>query len=840
MCVRIFPHVTNITTQGRRGAIRLLSLLGALLVVPVIMWGSGLPVAEWRLYDRYLRVLPEPQADPRVLIVGIDDRAVGIVGEWPWSRIELAEGLAALAEFSPEHLLLDIELSETSPLLAERATVDAVTAAFPESIPAPILTELLVDRDLFLGRTIAAIGRVVVPVTIEERDTATVRRGIAPIREAAAGEGFSNIEIGPDGVSRRVELTRTVDGETFLQLGVLASGWGPAAPVASAQDAASRAADLVFRSPDGARLTVPRDPEGMLLVRWPSRPFVESYRHISWASLIEYREAMADLRFNLRLMADAGYLDERSAAVMTTANAAEDLLAEARATGRPAVFDEYRRLQQAFVALAGGFLQGGTEERILRELDEIIATAGENDAAREIRAVRDDVVAVFRETREIHAEVERLRRFLEESIRGGIALVGYTATSTIDLGVTPFDRSLPNLGVHAAVLSMFASGDFLDAVPWWVSWIAGIVWSGAVAIALMRLRGRWSLVVGSVAVIAPVIALAVVFRITRVYFPLIPVLLPVVIVTVVLLAMDYLQALRDRQVIRSTFEHYLAPEVISELVAHPERIGVGGREEVLTAMFTDIAGFSRVSEILGTAEVVSLLNKYLTEMSDIVLDHRSTIDKYEGDAIMAFFGAPVPAAEHAEQACRAAIRMKKVETILNDRLVRSGVAPVPLVTRIGINTGPMIVGNLGTTRRLNYTVMGPAVNLASRLEGVNKLYRTSVCISGATYAALPEGFLLRRMDRVRVQGVDRPVRLYELIGYQEESSAPLREALEIFDRGLVAFEGGDWEAALARFETVTRIYPDDGPAALLATRCRAYIAEPPRDTWDGVYALTNK
>jgi adenylate cyclase len=589
----------------------------------------------------------------------------------------------------------------------------------------------------------------------------------------------------------------------------------------------------------------------MLLVRWPSRPFIDSYRHISWASLIEYREALADLRFNLRLMADAGYLDERNAAVITTADAAEDLLAEARVTGRPAVFNEYRRLQQAFVALAGGFLHGGTEERILRELDEIAAAVGGNgdppgsptpdtDAAGQIQAVRDDVVGVFRETREIHAEVERLRRYLDESVRDGIALVGYTATSTIDLGVTPFDRSLPNLGVHAAVLSMFAHRDFLDALPWWVSWLAGIVWTVAVAVALRHLRGRWSLLVGTAGVVAPPIVVGVVFRLTRVYLPLIPIILPVVVVTVVLLAVDYLQALRDRQVIRSTFEHYLAPAVISELVAHPERVGVGGREEVLTALFTDIAGFSRVSEILGTAEVVSLLNEYLTEMSDIVLDHRGTIDKYEGDAIMAFFGAPIPAQEHAEQACRAAIRMKKVEGILNDRLVRSGAAPMPLVTRIGINTGSMIVGNLGTTRRLNYTVMGPAVNLASRLEGVNKLYRTSMCISEATYAALPEGFLTRRMDRVRVQGVDRPVRLYELIGYQEESSAPLREALEIFDRGLVAFEAGDWEAAQARFETVTRIYPDDGPAALLATRCRTYIAEPPRDTWDGVYALTSK
>jgi adenylate cyclase len=239
--------VINITTRRRRWATSLLTLLGAFLLVPAIMSGPGFPTAEWRLYDRFLRLLPDPLPDSRALIVGIDDRAIEVVGEWPWSRSELAEGLAGLAEFGPEAVLLDIELSETSPLLADRSTVDAVSAAFPDAIPAPILGELFVDRDALLGETIAAIGRVVVPLTIEDRDRPTLRRAIPLIREAAAGEGFSNIEIGPDGVSRRVELTRTVDGETLLQLGMLVSGWVPAEGPANDDSAG---AYLPMRSPD--------------------------------------------------------------------------------------------------------------------------------------------------------------------------------------------------------------------------------------------------------------------------------------------------------------------------------------------------------------------------------------------------------------------------------------------------------------------------------------------------------------------------------------------------------------------------------------------------------------
>lgn len=844
--VRIFTHVSNILRPTRREALNWLILLGAVLLVPVLTLLPRFTVAELRAYDRALGLLPAPRADERIRIVGIDDRAIDLIGEWPWSRSELERGLAVIAEFAPAGILLDIELSEASPLTADRAQLDAAIDAFPDAIPRPIIDELLVDRDVSLAQTLAAIGSVSLPVTVEDRPGVAVglRPALPALRRGAANEGFSNLQIDRDGVSRRVDLVRRVTGDQIPQLALAFGGFRIAADETAYDDDGRLAlSESLFPTVTVSRseetVMVPVDHRGQMLVRWPETAFADSYPQLSWASLIEYRTAIEDLRFNVALMENAGLLDARSQSVVQVADAAEELLETARESGDPALFPEYRRLRQAFVALAGGLLQGGTEARVRAELDALIDSAPQAERG-ELEAIRGEIEMLFAATREIYGEVERLRQFLETNLAGSYALVGYTATSTIDLGVTPFDGSVPNLGLHAAVLSMMRHGDFVRAVPWWMSWVLGAVWATFAVLVLRRSSGRRSLILAVAAIVIPLAAQTALLLAVRAYLPLYALVIPVVTAALAMVTRDYLEALRDRQVIRTTFEHYLAPEIISELIADPESVAVGGREAHLTALFTDIAGFSRVSEILGTSEIVSLLNEYLTEMSDVVLNHHGTIDKYEGDAIMAFFGAPVASANHAESAARAAIQMKRVERLLNDRLVRGGASPVPLVTRIGINSGEMIVGNLGTTRRLNYTVMGPAVNLAARLEGVNKVYGTAICVSEFTHAELPQGFLTRRMDRVRVQGIDGPVRLYELIGYQEEASAPLREALELFDRGLAAFETHDWEAAQARFETVMRIYPDDGPARLFAQRCEKFRAEPPRDTWDGVIALSQK
>jgi adenylate cyclase len=332
----------------------------------------------------------------------------------------------------------------------------------------------------------------------------------------------------------------------------------------------------------------------------------------------------------------------------------------------------------------------------------------------------------------------------------------------------------------------------------------------------------------------------VIFVAAGLYVPVQPILLAMLFAFITLTVLAFVETEREKSWLHNAFEHYISAEFIRELVEQPEKLNLGGEERELTAMFSDVKQFTRISESLEPKQLVSLLNDYLSHMSDIILDERGTIDKFEGDAVVAFFGAPVELDDHPRRACHAAVRMKKMEEILNERFLRQDLSPAPVLSRIGINTGPMLVGNLGTTRRMDYTILGHEANLAARLEGVNRQYGTWILLGERTYRQAGDGFLIRRLDRVRAVGIQEPVRLYELLGERGEETPMLKEALGLFDEGLAAFESRDWTTALRGFENVLRIYPGDGPASLFSNRCRTFMEREPATGWDGVFNLNRK
>ena len=302
----------------------------------------------------------------------------------------------------------------------------------------------------------------------------------------------------------------------------------------------------------------------------------------------------------------------------------------------------------------------------------------------------------------------------------------------------------------------------------------------------------------------------------------------------------YVEVAREKNDIRNAFNHYLSTDVINEILDDPSRLSLGGEKRELTAMFTDVKGFSTISESLEPEELVKLLNRYLSEMSDIVLQLRGTIDKFEGDAIISFFGAPVPFQDHATRACNAAIRMKKIEEYLNQHFKEENLSPSPLMTRIGINTGEMVVGNMGTINRMDYTIMGHAVNLAARLEGVNKQYGTWILTSELTYDATGDTLAARRLDRVRVVGVSEPVRLYEIIDEVTVVPDETVQMLDEFHQGLELFEHREWGESGSIFSRLNREFPDDGPSKTYFDRTRKFQKEEPPGDWDGVFNLTRK
>ncbi|MBF0194909.1 MAG: adenylate/guanylate cyclase domain-containing protein [Magnetococcales bacterium] len=290
--------------------------------------------------------------------------------------------------------------------------------------------------------------------------------------------------------------------------------------------------------------------------------------------------------------------------------------------------------------------------------------------------------------------------------------------------------------------------------------------------------------------------------------------------------------------IKGAFSRYLSPHVVDILIKNPDKLSLGGEQRQMTAFFSDIAGFSSISEKLTPEELVGLLNEYLTAMCDIIAKHHGTVDKFEGDAIIAFWGAPLNQPNHATLACRAAIDMKKHLASMRVRLKNEG--RPELMVRMGLNSGPMVVGNMGSKQRMDYTIMGDAVNLAARLEGANKFYKSDLMISDATYNLAKNDVDVRKLDVVRVIGKKEPVTIYQLLDNKGEVVGNHADLITRFNAGLVDYKKRDYANAANKFQHALEIDKMDGPSQTYFLRCQEYITTPPATDWDGVFQFTAK
>jgi len=295
---------------------------------------------------------------------------------------------------------------------------------------------------------------------------------------------------------------------------------------------------------------------------------------------------------------------------------------------------------------------------------------------------------------------------------------------------------------------------------------------------------------------------------------------------------------REKRKIRKSFAQYLSPDVIALIEKEPQKyIRPGGELKELTVMFSDIRGFTTISENLTPDELVRLLNEYLGAMTEIIFSTNGTLDKYIGDAVMAFWGSPVPQEEHALHACTCALRMSSGLANLNAKWEGEGRRQIAI--GIGVNTGEVNVGNMGSDKRLAWTVMGDNVNLASRLEGITKEYQTQIVISEATYRQVAKRFVCRELDKIKVKGKHQPVTIYELLDVmaeREKYAALLAE----FEHAMEAYHAQNWRDAAARFGALLGTFPDDGPTRLFLQRSLEFMENAPEADWDGVYVMKSK
>jgi len=293
---------------------------------------------------------------------------------------------------------------------------------------------------------------------------------------------------------------------------------------------------------------------------------------------------------------------------------------------------------------------------------------------------------------------------------------------------------------------------------------------------------------------------------------------------------------REKKWLRQAFGQYVSDSVVEAIIASPDRLQLGGEEVDVTVLFSDLVDFSALAENTAPKELIRLLNEYFTAMTEIILAHQGMVDKFIGDAIMAFWGAPLPLADHAIRACEAALQMQNAMQPLNKAWVAQGFPAIS--ARIGLHTGPVIAGNVGSRRRFNYTVMGDAVNLASRLEHANNAFGTGVILSEATSRRLGKAFLVRELDLVQVRGRAQPVTVFELLSLMPPNGPP--PWLPIFEAGRAAFKDGKIPEAASLFQEILDSYLEDPPSRAYLKRCQKHLEKPLLSLWKGALVLESK
>lgn len=430
------------------------------------------------------------------------------------------------------------------------------------------------------------------------------------------------------------------------------------------------------------------------------------------------------------------------------------------------------------------------------------------------------------------------KKFAPGTFKDKLVLVGASATGLGDLRATPFGAiDFPGVEIHANLIDNILNQKFLMhngpqvltdlafiflfGIPlgMWLAlvqprWMAFgllllIPFAGFVYWAF--LHGWWlNFIVPSLFTLVPNVGLVALYRV--------------------------LIEEQEKRKVRGAFQQYVSPEVIRRVLSDPEL--VQPRKSDITVLFSDVRGFTTISETLDAQDLARLLNGYLTEMTRIIFRHQGTLDKYIGDAVMAIWGAPFTEPKHGERCCEAALSMLSRLVDLQEKWRAEGLPAMEI--GIGINTGIASVGNMGSALRYGYTAMGDTVNLASRLEGLNKEYGTSILISESTRADVTnEKIVLREIDFIRVKGKNQPVTIFEILSEQAAANDG-KKLVEIFGRGREAYKARDWSVAKAAFEEVLSRWPKDGPSRVFIRRCDEYLAAGPGADWDGVYLMMHK
>ncbi|WP_457601371.1 CHASE2 domain-containing protein [Hydrogenivirga sp.] len=428
--------------------------------------------------------------------------------------------------------------------------------------------------------------------------------------------------------------------------------------------------------------------------------------------------------------------------------------------------------------------------------------------------------------------VDLLRgRVPEEEVRGKAVFVGATEIGIYDVRPTPIDPVTPGVFLHAFTFSNFESSHFILSSSYADTFALILLVAVPSFVVRMRRFTRRLMIYLTPLLLFPATSYLLFSYLSydlNLFYPFTAFVLSLITQE----GLKILTAEKNIRELRKAFSSYVSPQLLEIIMRNPDRLRLGGEKREITVLFSDIRGFTSLSEKLKPEELVNLLNEFLTPMTDIILSEGGTLDKYIGDAIMAIFNAPVDVENHADRACHAALEMIRTLDGINHIFKRD--FGVTLDIGVGINTGEAVVGNMGSKQRFDYTAIGDTVNLASRLEGLNKLYGTRIIISENTKSRLKGEFLTRTLDIVVVKGKREPVKIYELMENREDN----RERAQRFERALEEYVAGNFETAMLLFEEIS-IRFGDKPSSVFMKRCKEMMENPPKE-WRGVYVAREK
>ncbi|HEX8988204.1 MAG TPA: adenylate/guanylate cyclase domain-containing protein [Rhodocyclaceae bacterium] len=430
-------------------------------------------------------------------------------------------------------------------------------------------------------------------------------------------------------------------------------------------------------------------------------------------------------------------------------------------------------------------------------------------------------------------------RVKPEELAGKIVLMGTTAPGLMDLRATPVAENYPGVEIHANLLAGFLD-DSLKYKPAYVlgaDFLLVLLFGGTLVFVLpllSPLRATFATLV--VLTMALAVNLGFWYQANTV-LPLAGTLILIGLLYAMNMSWGYFVESRSKRQFTELFGQYVPPELVDEMAKNPESYSMEGRKAELTVLFSDVRGFTTISEGLQPDQLATLMNLYLGAMTKVIRGHRGTLDKYIGDAIMAFWGAPVEDPEHARQAVTTALEMQAALVELNKELHAKGWPDLKI--GVGVNTGTMTVGDMGSPVRKAYTVMGDAVNLGSRLEGITKQYGVGIIVGEGTRAQVKDDFVLRELDLVKVKGKDKPVGIYEPLGAKGQVPKEALEENKLWHQALQAYRAQDWDQAELMLLNLSRMYPHK-LYEVYQERVAHYRKDPPGADWDGSWKFDTK